>query len=168
MPTVSTPAALPSHIEDLLSTRDSHLEAIAVIDATLARVSSALGVGPTPLTKPAPVASAAKAVAPKPAAAKKVAPKLAAPKPAAKAAAAPKKKGPPSKFGLSANDFVLAFIGSSKGGATTQEINKHWIDSGRPRNADNSLSILTKAKKLKRAKLPHVAGGPRGSRFTLA
>ena len=89
MPTVSTPAALPSHIEELLSTRESHVEAIAVIDATLARVSDALGVAPTPLVPPAPVSAASTAA---PAAMKPAAPKAVAPKPmAAKAPTAPQK-----------------------------------------------------------------------------
>jgi len=164
MPTVSTPAALPNHIEELLNTRESHVEAIAVIDATLERVSDALGVAHIPLAKPEPVAPAEHAPAPK-----APAPKAPASKPmAVKPLTAPKKVGAVSKFGISANDFVMSFIGSSKSGATTQEINHHWKTSGRPGNADNSLSVLTKDNKLKRTKLPKIPGGPRGSRYTLA
>jgi hypothetical protein len=160
MPTVSTPAALPSHIEELLSTRASHVDAIAEIDATLDRVSSALGVALTPVAKPVPIA---------PVISKPAAPKPVAPKPvAAKAVpAAPKKVGATSKFGMSANDFVLAFVGASKGGASTQEINNHWKASGRSGTADNPMSILTKTKKLKRVKFPKTPGGPRGSKYTL-
>jgi hypothetical protein len=170
MPTVSTPTALPSHIEELLSTRESHVEAIAVIDATLARVTAALGGSVTAVTKPAAAAPAAKPKRGRPAGPRPAAPMAAAGKPAAEKSptTALKKRGAVSKFGVSANDFVLGFIGASKNGATTQEINNHWKTSSRPGNADNSLSVLTKAKKLKRVKMPKVPGGPRGSRYTLA
>lgn len=164
MPTVSTPAALPSFIEDLLEERQSYVDAIAGIDAKVSGVFHALGIADVTsgLVKPESV----KPVAAKPAAAKPVAVKpVAAPKAAApKAAAGPgRKRGAVSKFGISANDFVLAYVGAHKG-ATTQDINNHWKSSGRPGTADNSMSILTRSKKLKRAK---VAGG-RGSKYTLA
>ncbi len=152
MSTVSTPAAIPSFIEDLLEQRQSHVEAIGVIDATLARVSTALGV--TDVT-----ASIAKPVSVRPAGAAKT--------PATKTVAgkgAPKRRGKASKFGISANDFVLGFVESSKS-ATTQDINQHWKQSGRPGTADNSMSILTKLKKLKCSPMP---GGQRGSRYSVA
>jgi hypothetical protein len=156
MPTVSTPAALPSHLEDLLSTRQSHVDAIATIDATLSRVSDALGIDDVTATvaKPALIAHAVANHAP---VHKPVAPKV--------AAAAPKKKrGKASPFGISANDFVLAYVESAKN-PSTQEINEHWKASGRPGTADNAMSMLTRGKKLKRTPL---TGGQRGSRYSIA
>jgi hypothetical protein len=148
MPTVSTPAALPSFIEDLLTDRQSHVDAIAEIDATLSRVSTALGIADV-------TASIAKPSAVKPMGSTFV-----------KAAAAPaaRRRGKVSKFGVSANDFVLDFVRSSKG-ASTQEINGHWKQAGRAGTADNAMSLLTKLKKLKRTKM---TGGQRGSRYTAA
>lgn len=148
MPTVSTPAALPSFIEDLLTDRQSHVDAIAEIDATLSRVSNALGIGDV-------TSRIAKPSAVKPAGSTFV-----------KSAAVPAapRRGKVSKFGVSANDFVLAFVRSSKG-ASTQEINNHWKQAGRAGTADNAMSLLTKQKKLKRTKM---TGGQRGSRYTVA
>jgi len=141
MSTVSSPAALPLYIEKLLSQRHEHVAAVAAIDATLARVSAALG-GAAP--KAAPVA-----------------------KPVVKVAArkAPVAKAPvkAKKPGLTANEFVLEFVKARKN-PTSQEINKHWKDAGRLGMADNNLSLLTKAKKLKRVPLGQ---GLRGSRYSI-
>jgi len=149
MSTVSSPAALPLHIEKLLTQRHEHVAAVAVIDATLARVTAALGVT-TPKAAPvAPIKAAApKAVAPK------------APVAKAPAAKAPVK----AKSGLTANEFVLEFVKAKKN-PTSQEINAHWKAAGRKGMADNNLSLLTKAKKLKRVPL---GAGIRGSRYSIA
>ena len=146
MSTVSSPAALPLYIERLLSQRHQHVAAVATIDATLARVSAALG-----------------GAAPKAAVAKPV--KAAARKAKAPAAKAPVAKAPvkAAKSGLTANDFVLEFVKARKN-PTSQEINKHWKDAGRLGMADNNLSLLTKAKKLKRTPL---GLGLRGSRYSI-
>ena len=48
--------------------------------------------------------------------------------------------------------FVIDFV-SGKKSATTQDVNKYWKESGRLGNADNTMSQLTKAKKLKRTPL---------------
>jgi hypothetical protein len=146
MSTVSSPAALPLYIEKLLSQRHEHVEAVATIDATLARVTAALG---GPASKVAAVAAP-------------VAAKVVAKAPVAKATGA--KRGRKPKGGLTANDFVLEFVKSKKN-PTSQEINKHWKESGRSGFADNSLSLLTKAKKLKRVPL---GAGIRGSRYSIA
>jgi hypothetical protein len=147
MSTVSSPAALPHYIQTLLAERHDHVSAIATIDATLARVTAALG-STASKSAPAPVKPK---VAP---AAKPVAVKAAAKAPAAKRA----------KSGLTANEFVLEFIKAKKS-VTTKEVKDHWKAAGRPGAADNSLSVLTKAKVLKRSALP---GGARGSRYMLA
>jgi hypothetical protein len=151
MPTVSSPAGLPSYIEDLLAQRAAHVDAIAVIDGKVSGVFHALGIGA--------VESPAVKAPPTP----KAAPTKAAPVAKAAAPAAPRKRGAASKFGVSANEFVLAYVNSHKG-ATTQEINAAWKAAGRSGTADNPMSILTRAKKLKRSK---VANG-RGSKYTLA
>ena len=65
---------------------------------------------------------------------------------------------------MTANEFVLAFVQSKKN-PTSQEINQHWKSSGRLGAADNSLSLLTKSKMLKRIPLGE---GIRGSRYTAA
>jgi hypothetical protein len=155
MSTVSSPAALPKHIETLLSDRSKHVAAIAAIDSTLSKVSAALGGTPAS-------AAPAKAVAVRKAPAKKPVAKAPMMKAPAKAPAkAPVKK---AKGGLTANEFVIEFIKAKKN-PTSQEINKHWVASGRKGMADNNLSLLTKAKTLKRTPLE---GGQRGSRYTVA
>jgi hypothetical protein len=147
MPTSYSPPVLPKDIEQLLKTRAEHVAAIGVIDATLGRVRTALGGG----TKPAPVAAAKPVKAP---VMKKA--------PVAKPAPAPMKK-PTKGFPVTAADLVLTFVKNHKN-PTTQEIGKHWKSNGRLGTADNTLSLLTKAKKLKRNPLP---AGQRGSRYTL-
>ena len=83
-----------------------------------------------------------------------------APKAKARAAKAPVKA---AKSGLTANEFVLEFVKSRKN-PTSQEVNKHWKEAGRLGMADNNLSLLTKAKKLKRVPLGE---GLRGSRYSI-
>jgi hypothetical protein len=150
MSTVSSPAALPKYIETLLSQRSSHVSAIASIDATLSRVSAALG-GAAP--KAAPVKAVAARKAPKKRG-----------RPAKSAVQMPMVKAPiKARSGLTANEFVIEFIKAKKN-PTSQEINKHWKDAGRKGMADNNLSLMTKAKMLKRTPLE---GGQRGSRYSV-
>ena len=132
-------AALPHTIRDLLDKRHSHVQAVAEIDATLARVNAALGSTQTPRTK---------VILP--------APKVAAPK-----AGSRKNARVPVQ---TANEFVLAFVRAKKD-PTSHEINTAWKSAGRIRTADITLSLLTKAKKLKRTPL---GAGIRGSRYTMA
>ncbi|MFI5382051.1 MAG: hypothetical protein ACHRHE_22375 [Tepidisphaerales bacterium] len=47
---------------------------------------------------------------------------------------------------------------------TSVEINAAWKKAGRPGNADNTLSLMVKARKLKRTKLED----GRGSRYSVA
>ena len=158
MSTVSSPAALPLYIEKLLSQRHQHVAAVAAIDATLARVSAALG-GSAPKAAPVAAKPAPKARAK----AKKVVKKAPVAKAPIVAKAPVKAAVKAAKSGLTANEFVLAFIRANKN-PTSQEINKHWKASGRKGMADNNLSLLTKAKMLKRTPLE---GGQRGSRYSI-
>jgi DNA-binding transcriptional regulator YiaG len=68
-----------------------------------------------------------------------------------------------SSGGPTAEQFVLSLVGSRKA-ATSNEINAAWRKAGRHGRADNTLSLMVKARKLKRARLKD----ERGSRFTAA
>jgi hypothetical protein len=152
MPNVSSTAALPSYIEQLLKQQKMHTDALAVIESTLSRVTAALGGTPAAVAAPAapkkrgrPFGTGAKA-------------------PAVVHAPAAKTAAKTAKSGMTANEFVIAFVESRKN-PTTGDINTHWKESGRLGTADNSLSILTKAKKIKRIPL---GNGMRGSRYVIA
>ncbi len=66
------------------------------------------------------------------------------------------------KFAMSGEQSIISLIGR-KGGATSQEIERHWKQEGRGGTAANMLSQMTKAKKLKRTPLK----GQRGSTYTV-
>jgi hypothetical protein len=138
MPTTSSLAVLPQSIQQLLEQRQQHAQAIAAIDATLARVREALGTASTHRGRKLTTVSV-------------------------KAPAARGKRRR-RKFAVSANELVLAFVKAHKN-PTTQEIKQHWASEGRSKGGtDNILSMLTKAKKLKRTPL---GKGMRGSRYSL-
>ncbi len=59
----------------------------------------------------------------------------------------------------------MSFI-RDKGGATTEEIRKHWESAGRRGKAENNLTLLIKNGKLKRSKLESSKG--RGSLYSVA
>lgn len=67
-----------------------------------------------------------------------------------------------SKFPMTGDELIINFI-KDKGGATTEEIRKHWQMSGRKGKAENNLTNLVKTGKLKRNKLE----GKPGSNYTL-
>jgi hypothetical protein len=147
-------AGLPSLVQKLLEQHQQHSQTLREIDATLARINLALGVQPAvvpavkisaPTEKAAPAAKKASATG-------KVGGKVGA------------KRGRRSKFAVSGSDSVLAFVNAKKN-PTTQEIKAHWISEGRAGGVDNTLSILTKKKKLKRTPL---GKGIRGSRYSIA
>jgi hypothetical protein len=126
VPTSPSAAALPQTIQQLLETRELHVDSISRIDKTLAAVIAALGGKP---------AAPATAMAPAPAA-------KAAAVPAARKAAAGKGKKR-AKFAVSASDLVLAFVKAKKG-PTTKEITQHLLSEGRNLGAvSNALSVLT-------------------------
>lgn len=97
--------------------------------------------------------------------AKKTATAAKAPKAAAKAPkavkapkAASKKRG---SFEITGDELILRFV-KDKGGATTEQIRKHWEASNRGGKSDNNLTNLVKSGKLLRSKDPN---GP-GSLYT--
>jgi hypothetical protein len=137
--------AIPAYIQTLLEEKQQHTAAIGEIDATLAKVTAALGGKPT-----APVA----------------APKSAAKVPMSAAPAATKaKRAGRGKFAVSATDLVLKYIGANKN-PTTKEITQHLLSEGRSLGAvSNALSVLTKSKTLKRTPL---GKGVMGSRYSMA
>ena len=62
------------------------------------------------------------------------------------------KRGRRGKFNQTAADFILSLLKGRKS-LTSAEINVVWKKAGRGKNADNTLSLMVKAKKLKRTKL---------------
>jgi hypothetical protein len=76
------------------------------------------------------------------------------------------KKAPWSrKFEVTGDELILNFV-REKGGATTEEIRKHWDAAGRRGKAENNLTLLVKNGKLKRSKLENTKG--RGSLYSIA
>jgi predicted HTH transcriptional regulator len=72
--------------------------------------------------------------------------------------AASKKRG---SFEITGDELILRFV-KDKGGATTEQIRKHWEASNRGGKSDNNLTNLVKSGKLLRSKDPN---GP-GSLYT--
>ena len=139
-----SPTSITSPIQQLLDQRQQHLDALAAIDEKLKQISGILRSGVT--------VSIGRSNGKKPQA------PLAVPK------AAGKKKRKVGKFATTGEAFVLSFIQQHKN-PTSQEIEKHWKSEGRGGPAANTLSSLTKDKKLKRTPL---GKGIRGSRYSLA
>jgi hypothetical protein len=139
VPTKISLPALPTLIQKLLEEREQHADALTRIDEVLAGVGAALGGFAAPKANGRAVAA-----------------------PTAKTPTA-KKRGKRTKFAVSAEASILAFVKEHKN-PTSQEITKHWQDQGRSGRADNTLSLMVKNKKLKRTPL---GKGIRGSRFTL-
>jgi hypothetical protein len=123
-------ASVVQRLESLLHLRKTHADAIAAIDQMLARAAGIL-TGGRPRGRPPASASA------------------------------PAKRGRKRRrrqFATSGNESILAFVRDHPG-ASTQEVKKHWASEGRGGGADNALSLLTKAKKLKRTQVEGVRGG---------
>jgi len=140
----STSAAeLPNKIQQLLEQRQQHTAAISQIDHTLAKVSAALGGTTAPLTVSKSTATPV----------------------AVKAPAVKGKKRTRTKFAVSTNDVILAFVKAKKN-PTSKEITQHLLSEGRTSSvASNALSVLTAAKKLKRTPL---GKGILGSTYSIA
>jgi len=131
MPTTPTTAIIATRIQQLVSERKKHADAIAAIDQTLTQIGKLLGTkGPAPA---APSATAKK-------------PTVAAPK-----------KSKRRTFTTTGAESVLAFV-KKTGGSTTKEIQKNWKSERRGGTADNTLSQLFKDKKLKRTPLKDQRG----------
>lgn len=152
MPKSHTGSELTSRVSELLSERHRHQTAIEQIDATISRVSAALGGG-MPKIATAPLAAKRRG---RPPGFKPVTTAVAA---VAKPKRGRRRRG---KFAVSGDESVLTFIKSHKN-ATTQDVNKHWKNEGRGNTADNTLTKLVKEKKLKRTPLQ----GKRGSSYTV-
>lgn len=137
---------LSGNIAKLLAEKQHHTDALNRIDSTLQQISALLGVGvsaPKRRGRPPKAQSAAK-------------PKAAAP--------TPPLKGKRRWFEKTAEQSILDFLGKSNG-QTAKEINAHWKQEGRGGKADNALSLMVKAGKLKRSQ---IEGKVRGSAYAVA
>ena len=161
-------------INQMVVERQHHIDSIAEIDQTFKEFGIASGSparGGKRVKGKAKDADTAAGKAVKTPGKKKVAKKggkkAAAPK-APKAAKAPKKAKPsrkgvkPGKFEITGDQLILDFLKSS-GGASTEDIRKHWESNGRRGKAENNLTNLVKSGKIKRIKR---TDGP-GSRYEL-
>jgi hypothetical protein len=136
---------LAVHVGRLVAEKQKHVEALGRINGVLDSISGMIG-GNGHARKPGrPPASAAAA-------------------PVTALAVTPRKRRKRRHFAVSGNDLILTFVKEKKR-PTTKEINNFWVSEGRSGKADNTLTILAKAGKLKRKPL---GGGERGSRYTLA
>jgi hypothetical protein len=129
--------AIAQRLTTILSERQKHADAIAEIDSTLARVAGVLPDGRSMKLGSGPISTPG---------------------------VGKKRRRRRGKFAVSGNDLILAFVKANPG-ATTSEIKKHWAGQGRAGGADTALSLLVKAKELKRTRL---GKGIRGSKFSLA
>ncbi len=161
-------------VSQMVVERQHHIDSIAEIDQTFkefgiasAGAASARG-GKRGKVKGKGKSATGEAAATKPAKApakkggrkagkKAAAPKAAKAPKAPKAAKAPKKaksrKGVKSgKFEITGDELIIRFL-QSTGGASTEEIRKHWETSGRRGKAENNLTNLVKSGKIKRTKM---------------
>jgi hypothetical protein len=138
MPRTSSALELKKLIAQLQSERAQHVSAIATIDQTF----SELGIS----VSSAPVRTVRRGRPP-----------------GSKNKAKPAGRRTRGKFAVTGDDSILSFI-KGKGKATTAEVNDHWSGEGRKGKADNALTRLVKARKLKRSKIK----GERGSRYEVA
>jgi len=114
---------LSDQIESLLHKRAGHESAIGLIDATLTKIKSALGVGGSTGAKRG--------------------------RPPGKKSGGKRRR---RSFPMSGDESIMAFI-KSAGNPTTKDVNKHWKAEGRGGTADNALTKLVKLKKIKRMSL---------------
>lgn len=141
MPRTADPAR---HLEQIISSLQARRQVltseIAEIDALFER----FGIQPVERRRPGRPAGRKAAVA--------------GPKPARRGRR--RKRG---KFEKSGQQSIIDFL-KTKGakGATTAEINDHWVSEGRAGTAYVTLGQLTKLKQIKKEKLK----GKRGSRYT--
>ncbi|HSZ54654.1 MAG TPA: hypothetical protein VK797_03280 [Tepidisphaeraceae bacterium] len=131
------------HVRKLVEEKQKHVEVLGHINQTLDQISGMLGQNGGQAVRPAATTVTV---------------------PSADVAARPARKRKRRKFAVSGNELILNFVKQNKR-PTTREINTHWISEGRSGKADNTLSILVNARKLKRTPL---GGGEKGSRYSLA
>ena len=161
----STSNELQDLIKQLTTIRKEHVRALEEIENTfrmfgLERLLKDGAGKKRGAKKTATAAKAPKAAAKAPKAAAAKAPKAVAKAPKAVKApkAASKKRG---SFEITGDELILRFV-KDKGGATTEQIRKHWEASNRGGKSDNNLTNLVKSGKLLRSKDPN---GP-GSLYT--
>ena len=139
---MARPADVSVQIQVLLDQKQKHVEALSAIDKILDGIAAMLGSSHAGnRSRSIPTG------------------------PAAQSAAMPARRGRRARrqFGITAADFVLAFVKQHRN-PTTRDVNVHWKTAGRPFTADVTLGKLVKDKKLKRAPLI----GERGSRYTVS
>lgn len=125
-----SPDAVSQAIQKLLEQRQEHLDKVARIDATIARVGAALdGVSSVKRGRP----------------------------PKATAEDQPRKGRRRRRYKTTAEDSILAFVRQSRN-PTTQQIKQHWNGENRGGTADNVLSRLVKDEKLNREPLKEGRG----------
>lgn len=145
-------------INQLRQERQQHEAAIAEIDATFKAFGIGASLGRGAGAKKGKKRAAAEAPA-------KGKGKRRGRKPAAAKKGSAKKAPWSRKFTMTGDELILAFV-REKGGATTEEIRKHWDAAGRRGKAENNLTLLVKSGKLKRSKLEGNKG--RGSLYSIA
>lgn len=130
---MSETVSLPERIQQLVRERKQHAGALARIDKTLGEINKLVGL---------PAAGAQSAAA------------------AAKPQGQKRRKR--RKYPITGEQSIIELI-KQRGGASTSEIRKHWAADGRGGTADNVLTLMVNAKKLKRTPLKDQPG----SKYTL-
>ena len=158
----STSNELQDLIKQLTTIRKEHVRALEEIENTfrmygldrLLKDSAGKKRGPK---KGGSTKAAATASAPSKRGGKKAAAK--APKTTKATKGSSKARG---SFEITGDELILRFV-KAQGGATTEQIRKHWEAQGRGGKSDNNLTNLVKSGKLDRNKDPN---GP-GSLYTI-
>ena len=140
---MARPVDVSAQIQVLLDQKRKHVEALSAIDQILDGIAGLLGGSHSGNRRGARTTELASG--------------------AAAPATTRRGRGRRRQFGMTAADFVLAFVKQQKT-PTTRQVNVHWKSAGRPFTADVTLGKLVKDRKLKRTALV----GERGSRYSLA
>lgn len=135
-----------SRIQQLMSERQQHADALSRIDQTLERIGSLLHPGQMPRRRGRPPKNAIFGRAP-------------VGRPPGRPAGRRKRR----TFAISGNESIINFVREHKN-PSTKEIKEHWMSEDRGGKVDNALTKLVKEKKLKRTPLGE---GIRGSRYSL-
>jgi hypothetical protein len=162
----SSAAELTRLIKQLSVERQHHFDSIAEIDQTFKEFGISAGAPRKGGRRKAAETAAPAAKKGRGRRALNKVPKAAKAPKAPKAAKAPKtgtRRSPwASKFAITGDALILGYV-KDKGGATTEEIRKHWEGSGRRGKAENNLTQLVKTGQLKRTKLE----GKPGSTYSI-
>jgi hypothetical protein len=166
MPKFSPEKQLSNAISNLRSERAELIARISEIDESFSRLGIALSSAS--VAAPAGKATTGKRRG-RPPGSKNSAKKAAAVKSAKATKAAGSAEKPAvkqrkrRKFAVSGDESILSFVQGSTGQPNTPEVNAHWQKEGRAGTADNALSLLVKAGKLKRITVE----GERSSRYAI-